>query len=238
MCAPGAQGPWPAEAALPAAKQRCLRRPLLLLLLCGRRAVPRPHCTPSPSAPPLHTGRAPVPPACRVDSPESPEHDGRVVRPGPCRPGWQEAPPGLCRRPDTDQLPLLLFVRTPSLSLCTQPCQVGLLVVRALQAYRQGTGEPFDDEADDAYWRLQASVCVGQQPLVPCAPGSWLPQRRLPACPRRPRLSTRAPRLPPSLLSLLPAWQGFLPGELVSALDHATLQRLIKAYMSLPFSGA
>lgn len=32
---------------------------------------------------------------------------------------------------------------------------MGLLVVRALQAYRQAAGKPFDDENDDAYWRLQ-----------------------------------------------------------------------------------
>jgi hypothetical protein len=31
--------------------------------------------------------------------------------------------------------------------------------------------------------------------------------------------------------------QGFLPGELVEALDHATLQRMIKAYLAVPFSG-
>lgn len=38
--------------------------------------------------------------------------------------------------------------------------------------------------------------------------------------------------------SLSTAPQGFLPGALVEALDHATLQRLIKSYMALPFSGA
>ncbi len=31
--------------------------------------------------------------------------------------------------------------------------------------------------------------------------------------------------------------QGFVPGVLVEALDHAVLKRLIKAYMSIPFSG-
>ena len=30
---------------------------------------------------------------------------------------------------------------------------------------------------------------------------------------------------------------GFVPGPLVEALDHETLQRMIKAYMALPFSG-
>ncbi|KAI3433602.1 hypothetical protein D9Q98_003412 [Chlorella vulgaris] len=61
----------------------------------------------------------------------------------------------------------------------------GVLVLRCLQAYQQGAGEPFDDESDDAFWRMQ----------------------------------------------------GFLPGELVEALDHATLQRMIKAYLAVPFSG-
>ncbi|PSC75970.1 aminoglycoside phosphotransferase [Micractinium conductrix] len=61
----------------------------------------------------------------------------------------------------------------------------GALVMRLLQAYHKEAGEPFDDENEDSYWRLQ----------------------------------------------------GFVPGALVKALDQPTLKRLIKAYISLPFSG-
>ncbi len=31
--------------------------------------------------------------------------------------------------------------------------------------------------------------------------------------------------------------QGYIPGSLVEALDHDTLKRLVKGYLSLPFSG-
>ncbi|KAL4430663.1 hypothetical protein ABPG75_005919 [Micractinium tetrahymenae] len=61
----------------------------------------------------------------------------------------------------------------------------GALVMRLLQAYHKEAGEPFDDEQEDSYWRLQ----------------------------------------------------GFIPGSLVEALDHDTLKRLVKGYLSLPFSG-
>ncbi|KAL4432431.1 hypothetical protein ABPG77_001730 [Micractinium sp. CCAP 211/92] len=69
----------------------------------------------------------------------------------------------------------------------------GALVMRLLQAYHQEAGEPFDDEQEDSYWRLQAGCSAGVG--------------------------------------------GYIPGSLVEALDHDTLKRLVKGYLSLPFSG-
>lgn len=81
-------------------------------------------------------------------------------------------------------------------------------------------GEPFDDESDDCYWRLQARA----GPRAARA-GARAALQGLRSCPG-PGLD-----LAHSTLLVAAPLQGFLPGELVEALDHGTLRRMIKAYL-------